>query len=314
MSNEKSNPIYFQTPKIMTDHPKITGAHIYIFMPLYDQLRQSPCDKTGYNKTNEYLSEFSKESASTVKRKINDLEEWGFLSRAGMGHNRKFFLGKKFNNGVNLDLLKDVQQGHGDLEQGQIDTSTGSKTHYIAKNVFKNKTKKGFAHANSNPKPHNPSYQEYAGRIIQDVKYGRLPDGTKPMTQEEFEGTGGASSVGALISCVGGSGGAAMGSVSGNGVVSIGGIGGTGGSGGDVVYSGNTGGNGIAAGSSTLATSGSGAGSYYNGAPVSVATGNAGTTAVTPGAGGSGGAAAGASRDGGAGAPGYVTVVEFIVV
>lgn len=127
-------------------------------------------------------------------------------------------------------------------------------------------------------------------------------------------GTGGASSVGALISCVGGSGGAAMGSVSGNGVVSIGGIGGTGGSGGDVVYPGNTGGNGIAAGSSTLATLGSGAGSYYNGAPVSVATGNAGTTAVTPGAGGSGGAAAGASRDGGAGAPGYVTVVEFIVV
>lgn len=127
-------------------------------------------------------------------------------------------------------------------------------------------------------------------------------------------GTGGASSVGALISCVGGSGGAAMGSVSGNGICSIGGIGGTGGAGGTVVYPGNAGLNGVAAGSSTLATSGGGAGSYYNGGTVSVVAGSVGTTATTPGAGGAGGAAAGASRDGGAGAPGYVTVVEFIVV
>lgn len=127
-------------------------------------------------------------------------------------------------------------------------------------------------------------------------------------------GVGGTSSVGALISCVGGSGGAAMGSVSGNGVCSLGGIGGAGGSGGDVVYPGNVGGNGVAAGSSTLATSGGGAGSYYNGAPVSVIAGNAGTTAVTPGAGGSGGASAGVSKNGGAGAAGYVTVVEFITV
>ncbi len=127
-------------------------------------------------------------------------------------------------------------------------------------------------------------------------------------------GTGGAASVGALISCVGGSGGAAMGSVSGNGICSIGGIGGTGGAGGTVVYPGNAGLNGVAAGSSTLATSGGGAGSYYNGGTVSVVAGSVGTTATTPGAGGSGGAAAGASRDGGAGAPGYVTVVEFIVV
>ena len=143
----------------MTDHPKITGDHIYIFMPLYDQLRQPPCDKTGYNKTNEYLSEFSKASLSTVKRKLNDLESWGFLSRTGMGHNRKFFLGDKFTNRVIMSLVDNKQQVHNDLEQGQIDTSTGSKTHYIAKNVINNKTKKFSAcaiKATSTPTPRSP--------------------------------------------------------------------------------------------------------------------------------------------------------------
>lgn len=184
MSDEKSNPIYFQIPKLIAEHPKITGDHIYIFMPLYDQLRQPPCDKTGYNKTNEYLSEFSKASLSTVKRKLNDLETWGFLSRTGMGHNRKFFLGEAFNNRVNMSLSNNKQQVLCDPEQGQIDTSTGSKSHYIAKNVIKNKAKNVFAHANSNSKPQKPSYQEYHSRLkaLKDLK---LLDKDAPVLTEE---------------------------------------------------------------------------------------------------------------------------------
>lgn len=167
MSNKKSNPIYFQTPKIMTDHPKITGAHIYIFMPLYDQLRQSPCDKTGYNMTNEYLSEFSKESSSTVKRKLNDLETWGFLERIGIGHNRKFFLGIKFKQQGQIDLDSNSTTGSQRPSTGSQRPSTGSKTHYIAKNVFKNKTKNVFADAkNSTPNPQTPSLEQ-----IQDFKW-----------------------------------------------------------------------------------------------------------------------------------------------
>ena len=162
MSKEKSKLIYFQTPKIMTDHPKITGDHIYIFMPLYDQLRQAPCNKTGYNKTNEYLSEFSKASLSTVKRKLNDLESWGFLERIGIGHNRKFFLGTKFKQQGQIDLVSNSSTGSQRPSTGSQRPSTGSKTHYIAKNVIKNKTKNGFAHAKtSTPNPKTPSTEDF---------------------------------------------------------------------------------------------------------------------------------------------------------
>ena len=34
MSDKKLKPIYFQTPKIMTDHPKITGDHITLIAPV----------------------------------------------------------------------------------------------------------------------------------------------------------------------------------------------------------------------------------------------------------------------------------------
>jgi len=139
----------------MTDHPKITGDHIFIFMPLYEQLRQSPCDKTGYNKTNEFLSEFSKASLSTVKRKLNDLEVWGFLSRIGMGYNRKFFLGINFVQQGQIDLVNNGTTGSERPITGSQRPSTGSKTHYIAKNIVKNINKNTFAYATSTSKPKN---------------------------------------------------------------------------------------------------------------------------------------------------------------
>lgn len=124
---------------------------------------------------------------------------------------------------------------------------------------------------------------------------------------------GGNTTFGALITAVGGSGGSFGNSVSGNGLSSIGGGGGSGGSGGDIVYKGNAGLNGVAAGASASAAGGGGGSSIYGGAVQGVTTGSNGNDAISPGGGGSGGAASTVSKNGGIGADGYVTVVEFIV-
>ena len=126
-------------------------------------------------------------------------------------------------------------------------------------------------------------------------------------------GTGVTSSVGVLLSAIGGSGGAAGTSFSGNGISTLGGIGGTGGSGGDYSMAGTPGSPGVVAGSSAFALSGAGAVSSIGGGTIGVTTGNPGNTATNPGCGGSGGASSTVSKDGGAGADGYVIVVEFIV-
>lgn len=153
MSKEKANPIYFQIPKLMTEDARITGDHVYIFMPIYDQLRQPPCDKSGFNKTNEYLSEFSKVGLRQTKTKLNQLEEWGFLIRKGMGHNRKFFLGEIFNNSAELEPVLNLNnRAESELEQGGKGTSTGRNRNYIAKNNIKNNPKKDFSHATSTQK------------------------------------------------------------------------------------------------------------------------------------------------------------------
>lgn len=124
---------------------------------------------------------------------------------------------------------------------------------------------------------------------------------------------GGNTTFGALVTAIGGGGGSFGNSVSGNGLSSIGGGGGAGGSGGTVVYKGNAGLNGVAAGTSSSSAGGGGAGSIYGGAIQGVTTGNNGNAAISPGGGGSGGAASTVSKNGGIGADGYVTVVEFIV-
>jgi hypothetical protein len=91
--SEYVNP-YYQVPKIVAKFDKMTNDHIIIFMHLYEQLRQ----RKEWNISNPELCILARVSLPTLKRKLNDLESWEFLNRKGMGHNRKFMLGSKFNN------------------------------------------------------------------------------------------------------------------------------------------------------------------------------------------------------------------------
>jgi len=133
--NTNETPPFFQIPKILNEHPDITNDHLIIFMHLYDQLRQ----RTEWNIPNPELCILARVSLPTLKRKLNDLESWGYLDRKGMGHNRKFMLGLKFNNRSNSEPeTKLNNRSTSEPVLAHQFTSTGSHVYYIDKNSNKN--------------------------------------------------------------------------------------------------------------------------------------------------------------------------------
>ena len=70
MSNSDKQIIFFQIPKILHEDSKIKSQHIYIFMILYDQLRQ----REQWNKTNQWLAEQTKIGIRQIKIYLNELE------------------------------------------------------------------------------------------------------------------------------------------------------------------------------------------------------------------------------------------------
>jgi hypothetical protein len=135
--------------------------------------------------------------------------------------------------------------------------------------------------------------------------------------------SGGNTSLGAIMSANGGGGGASSGSNTAT-AAGVGGTGGTGGSGGSYRCAGTPGISSLTfkdGGGTNVASAGSGASSQLGGGAVNVAASgsgnfNIGTNATGFGAGGSGAAAAfsvGATKAGGNGSPGVVTILEFII-
>jgi len=116
----------------------MTPSHVTVFAYLYDQLRQEPYCRTGYNKTNENIAENSLVGSRQTKRLLNDLEEWGFLKRTGMTINRKFYIGDKF-------TARDKSAPSGELtrdksapNKGHSGTLTRDKSALDSKSSFKN--------------------------------------------------------------------------------------------------------------------------------------------------------------------------------
>lgn len=147
MDKTNTTPLFFQIPKILHEDKRIKAQHIYIFMVLYDQLRQ----REFWNKTNEWISEQTKLGKSQVKLYLNDLEEWGYLFRLGMGSSRKFSLGIKLSN--RAESIPDEYKTSNGSEsapvskqywsesepiQVGIDTSNRSESELHSKNLFKN--------------------------------------------------------------------------------------------------------------------------------------------------------------------------------
>lgn len=144
---------YYQVPKIVAQFDKMTNDHIIIFMHIYDQLRQ----RKEWNKSNPELCILVRVSLPTLKRKLNDLESWEFLDRKGMGHNRKFSLGSKFNNRSTSNPDTKLNRLTRLPVLAQNFTSTGSQVDYIDKNSFKKITNQ----INTILKPPKPQKQKW---------------------------------------------------------------------------------------------------------------------------------------------------------
>ena len=181
MPKELATSSYFQVPKILLEQTKITGDHIFIFMILYEQLRQSPCDKKGFNKTNDYLCEITNIGLTQLKYKLSDLETWGFICREGMGSKRQFFLGTVFTNQPEFDpVSKQTRPEYNPIPAGNR-PSTSRKSNYIANNYSKNNTNKAIYSFEQKQK-----YQEYVGMFKTKQRLGMEDKDASPLAIEEW--------------------------------------------------------------------------------------------------------------------------------
>ena len=163
MKTIKSILLYYQIPKLLHEDENIKAQHIYIFMILYDQLRQQQY----YNKTNEWLSKQTKIGIRQLKSYLNDLEEWGYIEREGMGYSRKFSIGNKLINSAESEPV--LKQNRAESEPGLGGKGTGDRaeSELHNKNLIKNyNNKENPAHANRKPKkPTQTDLQEYAANV-----------------------------------------------------------------------------------------------------------------------------------------------------
>lgn len=147
MSKNDKSVVFFQIPKILHEDKNIKAQHIYIFMVLYDQLRQ----REYWNKTNEWISEQTKIGIRQVQVYLSELEKFGYLSRIGMGVNRKFSLGTKLNNHAIKACIDTQLNNHAEsepqsyphhAESEPVLCGKGSGDHAVNrihnKNLFKN--------------------------------------------------------------------------------------------------------------------------------------------------------------------------------
>lgn len=129
----KSSIAFFQVPKIIHEDSKIKSDHIYLFMVIYDRISQVPF----WNKTNDWLSLETKIGLRQLKHRLNDLEEWGYIERKGIGFNRKFSLGQKFNNRAEKELVKKSNRAEKEPEQGGKGTAERAEKELDNKTLFK---------------------------------------------------------------------------------------------------------------------------------------------------------------------------------
>jgi hypothetical protein len=92
MANIKTNVPYDQIPHIILKHPETKSEHRDIMRALYKILK----DKSKCTYSDEALSEECRIPIRTLRRRLDDLESWGFINRMGKSYARRFSLGLLF--------------------------------------------------------------------------------------------------------------------------------------------------------------------------------------------------------------------------
>ncbi|HEX4372692.1 MAG TPA: hypothetical protein VHZ50_05235 [Puia sp.] len=171
MDKRNTTPVYFQIPKLLHEDKRIKAQHIYIFMVLYDQLRQREL----WNKTNQWISEQTKLGIRQVKIYLNELEEWGYLTRSGLGSSRKLSLGiKLIDRAESVPVSKEYRAESVPI-QGGIGTSNRAESELHSKNLFKNIIKNISSPQNQPQKtnPKHPDPTDEQKKLMDDFKEGK---------------------------------------------------------------------------------------------------------------------------------------------
>lgn len=182
MANKISNVSYDQIPHIVINHPNTNPEHQVIMRVLFKLLK----DMVQCIYSNEALCAECRIPERTLRRRLDELESWGFINRIGKSYARRFTFGYLFNTPAMVAGSKLHTPAIVAETPAKIDHDTGHYGRYT-KPYTKPYTKENFsANAISTPKNHNQAYQDYAGDIIHGEKYGRLPKGTKPLSLDEW--------------------------------------------------------------------------------------------------------------------------------
>lgn len=147
MANKISNVSYDQIPHIVVNHPDTNPEHETIMRVLFKVLK----DKPQCIYSNESLIEACRIPERTLRRRLDELEAWGFIIRTGKSYARRFSLGLLFTTAAMVAGSKLHTPAKSTETPAKSDPNTGHHGRYT-KSSTNPSTKDNLAHATSTPK------------------------------------------------------------------------------------------------------------------------------------------------------------------
>jgi hypothetical protein len=184
MANKISNIGFDQIPHVVMNHPETDPYHYVIMTALFKILKDNEC----CTYSNFVLAKNTKIPDRTIRKKLNDLEEWLFIKRVGNGYSRKFYLGLafdieqiKFNSATvagfksynpapaaGFKLHNPAAGAVTPAVKGQIPGTSGRQSNRLLKTI----TKGIILNSSSTPTPEHPAYTKEQEELVQAYKHG----------------------------------------------------------------------------------------------------------------------------------------------
>ena len=155
MANKISNVSYDQIPHIVINHPDTNSEHQSIMRALFKVLK----DKPYCIYSNEALTTECRIPERTLRRRLDELESWGFINRVGKSYARRFFLGILFNTAATAAGLKLHTTAKSAETPAKSDLNTGHHGRYTNPSINPS-TKENLSFKNQTPT--QTDFQEYA--------------------------------------------------------------------------------------------------------------------------------------------------------
>jgi hypothetical protein len=156
MANKISNVSYDQIPHIVINHPDTNPEHKEIMRVLFKILK----DKHQCIYSNEALVDACRIPERTLRRRLDELESWGFINRVGKSYARRFSLGLLFNTAAMVAGSKLHTTAKSTETPAKSDLNSGHHGRYN-KPSNKPSSKENLSSLTSTPKPTQQEIQDF---------------------------------------------------------------------------------------------------------------------------------------------------------